>query len=127
LFYLAGLRQGISVFDKFIVIAEPGSVNVKVIASCKAINSAKINGIFGNPLSNNTISIDFRNCKPGEQLTGSSWRKCSPGTYSLEWNSPKCLTCLDNAVWEGGAVININSGFWRKSSNSTTIIEWVNK
>ena len=122
-----GLQKGTAEFNNFIVEAEPGAKNIKVAASSKAIDQTKITSIFGNLISDNTIEINFRYCKPGEQIIGNSCFKCSPGTYSLDWNSTQCQHCMNNVVCEGGAVININTGYWRVSSNSTRIIECINK
>ena len=34
---------------------------------------------------------------------------------------------MDDANWEGGNLIKLNSGFWRLSDNTSAIIEWPNK
>ena len=34
--------------------------------------------------------------------------------------------CFENSKWEGDEVVNVNSGYWRKSTNSTLIVEWPN-
>ena len=83
--------------------------------------------MFGDLISNNSIELDFRRWKPGEKLSNNKWEEWSPGTYSLEWDSQECTTCLNDAVCEGGTAINVNSGYWRKTHNSTSIIEWLNK
>ena len=102
---------------------KPGSTGIKILASSKAINRNKITEVFGNLISDDIIDVDFRYCKPGEQLYNEACRTCSPGTYSLEWNSPKCFQCMNDVVCEGGAAINVNPGYWRKSSNSTSIFK----
>ena len=33
---------------------------------------------------------------------------------------------MNNAVWLGGTQVTVTSGYWRKISNSTTIVEWPN-
>jgi len=96
------------------------------VASSKAIDSSLIAEVLEEEFSNN-IELNFRFWKPGERIFGDTWDQCSPGTYSLEWNSTECLQCLDDTVWEGGSAININKGFWRRTTNSTSIIEWLNK
>ena len=64
---------------------------------------------------------------PGEIEQNGIWLDWTPGSYSFEWNSTSCKICMNNAVWLGKVEISVNSGYWRKTSNSTTIIEWPNK
>ena len=88
---------------------------------------AKITSIFGSPISENIFNVNFRFCKPGEQIEGKIWREWSPGTYSLKWNSTSWEQWFNNAVCEGGARISVNPEYWRKSYNSTTVITCINK
>jgi len=126
-FSSVGLQKGIAEFNNFIVEAEPGIKNIKVAASSLAIDQAKITSIFGSQISENTLEVDLRYCKPGEQIIGKTCFKCPSGTYSFDWNSTQCHQCIDNVICEGGAVINVNPGYWRASTNSTNIIECINK
>ena len=52
------------------------------------------------------------------------WNTWVPRTYSLNWNSTRWNVCIDHADWLGGEKISVDSGYWRKSTNSTYIIEW---
>jgi len=59
-FNSASLKNGIATFDNFIVSAEPGSQGIDVIASSKAIDSSKINDVFGSLIGNSIINVNLR-------------------------------------------------------------------
>ena len=93
------LNKGSTSFDSVIFISPPGSVNVQFKATSKAIDDDKIHNVFANSVSNNTIYVNFRFCKPGEIINNSSQcQECSAGTYSLQWNSTECKNCIDHIV-----------------------------
>ena len=93
------LNQGSTSFDNVAFISHPGSVNVQFKATSKAIDDDKIQNVFGNTVSNNTINVNFRFCQPGEIITNNNQcQGCSAGTYSLQWNSTECTNCIDDAV-----------------------------
>ncbi|CAI2373860.1 unnamed protein product [Moneuplotes crassus] len=126
-FNVQPLVNGIASFDNFIVHTNPGNQDVIITASSKAIDQAKISTVFGNPISNNTIEVDTRFCKPGERIVDNICNTCSAGTYSFAWNSTECSQCMDDAICSGGTEINVNPGYWRVSLNSTSVIECINK
>ena len=66
------LNKGSSSFDRVIFISPPGSVNVQFKATSKAIDDDKIQNVFQNTISNNTIYVNFRFCQPGEIITNNS-------------------------------------------------------
>ena len=75
--------------------------------------------------TDNSISVSFRFCKPGEEISiDSTWKQCSAGTYSLNWNSTQCMPCIENSVWLGGTDIEVNPDYWRHTTNSTTTVLW---
>jgi hypothetical protein len=43
--------------------------------------------------------------------------------YSFEWSSNKWDTCMDNANCLGGTGVEVQKGYWRKTTNSTKIIK----
>jgi len=86
-FNSAILKNGIAKFNNFIVVSEPGTQNIFVSATSKAINKNKLSILTGSTIKDNFIEVGFRFCKPGEQIFEKECRKCSPGTYSLNWNS----------------------------------------
>ena len=93
------LSQGSTSFDNVAFISSPGLVNVQFKATSKAIDDDKIQNVFGNTVSNNTINVNFRFCQPGEIITNNNQcQGCSAGTYSLRWNSTECTNCIDDAV-----------------------------
>ena len=68
--------------------------------------------------------VSFRFWKPGEYFDNQQWKVWTPGTYSLSWNSTEWKPWPNNANWLGGVQIYVNSGYWRKSTNSTYMSEW---
>ena len=82
------LNQGSTSFGSIAFISSPGSVNVEFRATSKAIDDDKIHNVFTNSVSNNTINVNFRFCRPGEIVTNNTQcQECSTGTYSLKWNA----------------------------------------
>ena len=63
------LDQGSTSLDSIAFISSPGSVNVQFKATSKAIDDDKIQNVFSNSASNNTINVNFRFCQPGEIIT----------------------------------------------------------
>ncbi|CAI2378198.1 unnamed protein product [Moneuplotes crassus] len=126
-FNIQPLVNGVASFDNFVVNSDPGQTGVTLTANSKAIDKSLISTVFGNQISNNTIEVGFRFCQPGEQILNNLCTTCAAGTYSLIWNSTQCHQCMDDVVCAGGKEINVNPGYWRASSNSTTIIECINK
>ena len=117
------LNQGIAEFDNIAFVATPGSTNILYQASSKAIDDDKIQQVFGQPISDNTININFRYCQPGEIVTNENQcQECSAGTYSLDWNSTECKNCIDDAVCNGKEEISVDPEHWRRTSNSTKIV-----
>ena len=120
------LRNGIASFTNLIINAQPGSQNVQLQASSKAIDSIKIKKIYGI-INNNFIYANFRFCRPGEiQQNDNTCSVWAPGTYSLNWNSTACSSCPSNANWLGGDQIYVYSGYWRRFYNSSTIVQCLN-
>ena len=121
------LRQGIASFQNLIFISTPGSTGILYRATSKAIDVDKIQNVFGQQISENNINVDFRFCRPGEIMTSENQcQKCSAGTYSLEWNSTQCQNCLEDVICNGGANIELAPEYWRRTTNSTRIIQWLN-
>ena len=54
------LNQGSTSFDSIAFISSPGSVNVQFKTTSKAIDDDKIQNVFQNTISNNTIFVNFR-------------------------------------------------------------------
>lgn len=110
----AKLTQGVGQFSGLIFEYAPGSPNVKYVATSSEIDQDMIETVFGQQFSNNSVTVNFRYCQPGEiQDSEASCVECSQGTYSLEWNSTVCEKCMDNAVCLGNSEIEVNPGYWR--------------
>ena len=60
------LMEGVTAFNKLLFRSQPGTSNVKFVASSNAIDSDKIQSVFGTQISDNYIDVSFRWCKPGE-------------------------------------------------------------
>ena len=66
------LNKGSTSFDSVVFISSPGWVNVQFKATSKAIDDYKMQNVFANSVSNNTIYVNFRFCQPGEIITNNS-------------------------------------------------------
>ena len=60
------LKDGVTTFSDLTFINHPGHANVKFVATSNAIDTDKIQAIFGSQISDNQIDVSFRWCKPGE-------------------------------------------------------------
>jgi hypothetical protein len=122
------LKNGVATFDNLVVVAKYGSHNIKYTVNSKAIDNIKVKEVYGSVSSNNTIAMNFRNWKPGESIIGGySCQECSAGSYSLQWNSPECTSWIEDVVCLGRYQIEVNPEFWRMTTNSTKIVECINK
>ena len=43
------------------------------------------------------------------------------------WNSTQWEQWMNNAYCEGDEIVKVDSGYWRKSTNSTSIVQWPNQ
>ena len=123
---VAKVWNGIATFDQLIFTSQPGLQSITFQILSKAIDTSKISEVFGNQMSKDIIKVSFRFCQPGEIIQNNEWKAWASGTYSFNWNSTVWSNCMNNAVWLGGTQVNVASGYWRKTSNSTKIIEWPN-
>jgi predicted outer membrane repeat protein len=122
------MKHGIATFTNLIATAKYGSKDVKYQVSSKAINKVKINEVFGTSINDNIVTFNFRNCIPGESIINNyKCQECSAGSYSFQWNSPECYSCLDNAIWLGRDQMEVVPEYWRMTTNSTKIVECINK
>ena len=113
--------EGVASFKNLIFIFSPGSQHIRYKATSNAIN-AQSNNALGIP-SYSTIDISFRYWKPGEsQISKSECQTCAPGTYSFEWNSTSWTNWISDTICAGGAIVEVNPGYWRISTNSTTVL-----
>jgi hypothetical protein len=125
------MTKGISTFKNIIFIDRPGAKNSIFEITSKALDNIQIQYGMANTNSSfsmqNLLNVDFRYCKPGEADENNKCYECSFGTYSFEWRSTQCLPWMSDAVWLGGAHIEVDKGFWRRSANSSQIISCLNK
>ena len=91
------LVMGQTEFDNLQFEHYPGATDTEYLASCDLIDSDKT--AYLDLKTNDTITVSFRFCKPGEAIIdNSTCSPCNAGTYSLTWNSTECVPCMDNAI-----------------------------
>ena len=112
--------------NETILISTPGSINIVYSISPNTIDLDKAKAVYGGNYTLPSIIANFRYWKPGEYFYTNQWLSWSQGSYSLFWNSTLCSQWMTNVNCVGDEVINVNAGFWRKSTNSTLIVEWSN-
>jgi hypothetical protein len=123
--------KGVATFKGITFVDKPGVKNSKFEMTSKALDSLQI--LYGMALTNSSFSmqnllhVNFRDCKPGEAERNNKCYECDYGTYSFNWRSKQCLPWMSDAVWLGGTQINVDKGFWRRSTNSSQVISWLNK
>ena len=115
--------NGVATFRSLIFKAPPGSKNVEYRLSSTAIDSSTLLKQYGRTSIQDPMTVSFRYCKPGEISLNDECQICSAGTYSFGWNSTVWENCMDNAEWLGGVQVYVDSGYWRESKNSSSIIE----
>ena len=118
---------GVAKMNETILISTPGSTNIVFSIVPNTIDLDKARAVYGSNYTLPNIIANFRYCKPGEYFFANQWLSWSQGSYSLFWNSTLCSQWMTNVNCVGDEVINVNAGFWRKSTNSTLIVEWPNK
>ena len=117
---------GVAKMNETILISTPGSINIVYSISPNTIDLDKAKAVYGGNYTLPSIIANFRYWKPGEYFYTNQWLSWSQGSYSLFWNSTLCSQWMANVNCVGDEVINVNAGFWRKSTNSTLIVEWSN-
>ena len=71
----------------------------------------------------NTSVWTFRSCNSGEKYTNGACISCVNGTYSLTFEEDVgCQPCPDEAFGCYGNQINLKPGYWRISTQSSTIL-----
>jgi hypothetical protein len=78
-------------------------------------------------MMSNLIDVSMRFCGPGEIEENNQWIVWAYGSYSLGWNSTQCNLWIENAVWLGSDQISIDSGYWRKTKDTTTVVTWIHE
>ena len=121
------VNQGEAIFDEVTFISDPGNTNILFDLDSPSIDKTILEKQYGTDFTQEDINVNFRFWKPGEIFQDGIWRECSPGTYSLKWNSTECKTCIENVECEGKYIINVDKGYWRKDQNTTFIAECPNE
>ena len=120
-------NAGVVIMSEVIFISAPGSQNIIFSVNPSSINLEIAKAVYGANYTFPKLISNFRYCRPGEYNYLNQWLSWSEGSYSFFWNSTNCEKWMKNAICEGDKVIRVNAGFWRKSTNSTMIVEWPNE
>ncbi|CAI2364488.1 unnamed protein product [Moneuplotes crassus] len=123
------LVNGKAEIKNIVFVGEVGFINTKFLLTSKSINQRIINEVLNNLKGeyDNYIEVSFRHCKPGEiQTKDKQCSKCHVRTYTFDWNSTSCINCMENADCNGEDQISVDKGYWRKSTNSSSIIKCLN-
>jgi hypothetical protein len=118
------VNHGVASFDNIAFIATPGSSNVTYTLTAESIAKEKLEKQYETNPKDDVIEANFRFWKPGEIQRNNEWEVCTYGTYSLLWNSTKWELWMENAICLEGNQINVESGYWRISHESSSIVEW---
>ena len=62
------LKNGVANFDSLSATSEPGSTNVQFKISTEAFDQHKLQAVFNITETSKDLNINFRFCKPGEQI-----------------------------------------------------------
>jgi hypothetical protein len=124
----AKVTAGVANFDEITFESKAGTSGKIYSLNSAAIDSDTVQVVTTDQeyqeIYSSSLNISFRHCQPGEQEFSSGLCSvCSYGTYTVEWNSTECISCIDNAICTGGSVIEADIGYWRSTFNSTTMIE----
>jgi hypothetical protein len=119
--------RGVATFNSLIFISNPGSSSRLFSLVTTGIDLVSARKQLGSGYSLQRIIVNYRFCKPGEMINTNIWAIWTTGSFSLLWNSTTCEAWVDNAYCPSSEVINVDSGYWRKNTNSTLIIECPNK
>lgn len=122
------VSAGVAEFPQITFVSKAGTVGKLYLLDSKAIDDSKVKAITTDQeykeIYASHLNVSFRYCQPGEQENSDGQCYiCSYGTYTLDWNSTRCINCMNDATCTGGSVIEADSGFWRKNFNSTSMIE----
>ncbi|CAI2365113.1 unnamed protein product [Moneuplotes crassus] len=124
----AKIVNGAANFSNIALVAPPGQTNITFHLFYSEFDYTKI--IVLNEVSEDEISehfphivANFRFCQPGEMQADQKCVQCDSLTYSLDWNQTYCANCVSNADCLGQQQISVQKGYWRNSTNSTSIVE----
>ncbi|CAI2372838.1 unnamed protein product [Moneuplotes crassus] len=121
------INDGVATFSDIRFISQPGSNSVGFKISSIILNKKKLLAVYNKTTTVKKCNTNFRYCQPGERQYKNKCEICSAGTFSLKWSSTECEKCIGNAVCRGGAELSVRRGYWRRTSNSTTIIRCLNE
>jgi len=109
------LNQGVFNFSLFTIYAPP--------ASTQRI-AATLNESQGDMQLSMAVSVlvTFRDCVAGEISRVDRCEPCYPGNVSFSPQDSECSFCPAHAFCPGGSSLDLDSGYWRKDLNSTSLL-----
>eukprot|EP00347_Sterkiella_histriomuscorum_P005203 403357498 len=113
--------NGVFVFKNIKIIGKPQS-NTTLNFKTSSIDEDILFKVSGNKDSTLPVQVGFRKCLRGEVLQNNQCLLCQKGQYSLNPGDKSCKACPSNAKCEGGAILQINDGYWRNSTDSANIM-----
>jgi hypothetical protein len=117
--------RGITV-DVDVVTGEPTSIDLVVQASVTggvyAFRDVKMRGMYGE-VYGLTFSAVGRSDVTQLILESIPLQQCVPGTEYGVLGSTSCLPCPTFGVCDGGVLVDVQDGFWRGGTDSTTFYE----
>lgn len=114
------VRQGVATLTELVFEGEPGKeIDYQIDSS--AIDPSKIK-ILLNSEVNDQISVEFRDCKAGEEKVDNTCLDCGATRFTLLPNSPLCKPCMAHAVCAGLNQVEVEKGFWRDSQTQEEVI-----
>ena len=102
----AKLTNGSGSFDSLSLAHAPGAEMIEfelyslAIDESKVINGLNLTAQLYSDYYYSAIFVDFRYWEPGETSADNDtiWQICAYATYSFNWNSSECTTCMDDAT-----------------------------
>ena len=120
-------NEGVIDMNELVFINSPGSNNITFSLNSDSVNLDIAKAIYGDSYRLPVFVVNFRYCRPGEYISRDKWLSWSENSYSLNWNSTQWDNWMGNSFCEGDEVIKVDGGYWRKSTNSTLIIQCPNQ
>ena len=118
--------SGVAQMNEIILVSPPGSKDVVFSLNSNTIDLDRARAVYGSNYTLPYIIASFRFCRPGEFSYNHQWVPWSEGSFSLFWNSTQCEKWIANTQCVGDEIVNVDIGYWRKTTNSTMIVKWQN-
>lgn len=124
-------KGGIYEFSSLSMTAQPNYTTNMILVST-ALDKKKIELVLKEPFKGNyevitaldlNLSLTFRECVLGEVVKNNKCTKCLRGFYSFNPKTNHCQKCFQHGICEGGAIIGLESGYWRRNQTTTQVYQ----